>query len=248
MIKQHSLLLLFSGMLLFSLAHAQNDTIAPNDLPKDSIAVSPIGPDKDYREDQFYASLTFNLLSDLPEGVNQSGFSGGIHAGFIRDFPLNKTRNKAIGLGVGWSINSYRTNLLISRSKEQDNSIFQPLDQNRFDYKRNNFSTQLIEVPLQYRWRTSTHSSYKFWRIYAGLRFGYLYYFHSKFTQSDNKIHQTNIDGLNRFRYGATFTFGYNTFNFTVYYSLNPFFDAHTTDGNPVNLSTFKIGLEFYIL
>ncbi|MDX1719680.1 MAG: hypothetical protein R3353_05945, partial [Salegentibacter mishustinae] len=34
-----------------------------------------------YREDQFYVGLTFNLISNKPDAISQSGFSGGIHAG-----------------------------------------------------------------------------------------------------------------------------------------------------------------------
>ncbi len=54
-----------------------------------------------YREDQFYFGLNINLLGDLPEGVSQSGFAGGIIGGFIRDLPLNKRRNVALGAGIG---------------------------------------------------------------------------------------------------------------------------------------------------
>lgn len=45
--------------------------------------------DQKYREDQFYISLTYNLLSNKPNKVTQSGFSSGIHFGFIRDIPIN---------------------------------------------------------------------------------------------------------------------------------------------------------------
>ena len=41
-----------------------------------------------YREDQFYIGFTFNLLWDIPSGVDQSGFSGGIHMGYTRDLSL----------------------------------------------------------------------------------------------------------------------------------------------------------------
>jgi len=54
---------------------------------------------------------------------------------------------------------------------------------------------------------------------------------------------------LNRFRVAGTFTFGYNVFNFSFYYSLNPLFDGTLEDENtPVNLVPLKIGLMFYIL
>jgi hypothetical protein len=30
------------------------------------------------------------------------------------------------------------------------------------------FTQLLVEVPLEFRWRSSTFESYKFWRIYGG--------------------------------------------------------------------------------
>jgi len=199
-----------------------------------------------YREDQFYVGLTFNLISNKPDAISQSGFSGGIHAGFARDFPLNKRRNIAIAVGLGWSLNSYSQNLFIGED-ESGESIFRELT-NDIDYSTNSFSTQLIEAPLEFRWRTSTAETYKFWRIYTGLKFGYIYRFKSNFEQPGNQVIQTEVPELDRFRMGATFTFGFNTFNFHLYYSLNSLFPDAQLDGETIDVSVFRAGLMFYIL
>lgn len=206
------------------------------------------GIDSLYREDQFYVGLTFHLLSDLPGEVSQSGFSGGFHLGFIRDFPINERRNIAIGTGLGWSINSYGQELFIGE-QPNGNTIFRNLDDSGIEYDHNRFTTQLIEAPIEFRWRTSTPESYKFWRVYTGFRLGYIYNFRSSFKQQGNHVVQTDVPELQRFRLGTTLSFGYNTFNFHVYYSLNSFFeDASLENGTQVGLSTFKLGLMFYIL
>lgn len=199
-----------------------------------------------YREDQFYIGLTFNLISNKPETISQSGFSGGIHAGFTRDFPLNKRRNIAIATGLGWSLNSYSHNLFIG---EDDNgeTIFRNLTR-ELDYDTNRFSAQLIEAPVEFRWRTSTPETYKFWRIYTGLKFGYIYHFKSNFVQPENRVVQTDVPELDRFRMGATFTFGYNTFNFHIYYSLNSLFPEARLNEETIDISVFRVGLMFYIL
>ena len=62
---------------------------------------------KNYREDQFYFSITYNILNNTSDGITQVGFSPGFHLGFIRDMPINKRRNVAVGVGLGLSINSY---------------------------------------------------------------------------------------------------------------------------------------------
>ncbi len=201
-----------------------------------------------YREDQFYVGVTFNLLLNRPSDVSQSGFSGGLHLGFIRDMPINKKRNVAFGLGVGYSLNVYNHNLFIGEEETTGQNVFARLQGT--DFGINRFSTHLVEAPLEFRWRTSVPETHKFYRIYTGFKFGYLFYFNSNFKQADLRVKQTKVDELNRFRIGATFTFGWNTFNFHFYYSLNPLFNdkALLDDGDKVGLNTAKIGLVFYIL
>lgn len=200
-----------------------------------------------YREDQIYIGFTFHLLSDLPGEVKQKGFSGGIHTGFIRDFPINERRNIAIGAGLGWSINTYGQELFIGEEPDGE-TIFRDLNNLNVDYDTNRFSTHLVEVPLEFRWRTSTPESYRFWRVYTGFRLGYVYYLKSNFREEGNQVIQTDVPEFDRFRIGTTFTFGYNTFNFHVYYNLNPFFKDAVLNDEQIGISTFKVGLMFYIL
>lgn len=199
-----------------------------------------------YREDQFYVGFTFNLIGNKPESISQSGFSGGFHAGFTRDFPINKRRNIAIAAGLGWSLNSYSHNLFIGEDPNGE-TIFRDLSRD-LDYSTNRFSMHLLELPLEFRWRTSTSETYKFWRIYTGLKLGYAYHFKSNFVQPDNQVIQTKVPELDRFRLGATFTFGYNTFNFHFYYSLNSLFPNAELNGETIDVSVFRVGLMFYIL
>jgi len=100
------------------------------------------------------------------------------------------------------------------------------------------------------RWRTSTPESYKFWRIYTGVRLGYMHSFvYQSEKNSGEQITFRKPDGLERLRMGATMTFGFNTFNFHVYYGINPFFDDYVSITNSQGgFSTIKIGLMFYIL
>lgn len=200
-----------------------------------------------YREDQFYIGLTFHLLHDLPEEVTQKGFSGGLHLGFIRDFPLNERRNIAVGVGAGWSINTYGQELFIGEDLNGQ-TIFRDLNALEIEYDTNRFSTQLVELPLEFRWRTSVPESYRFWRIYTGLKLGYIYHFKSNFQQEGNQVVQTDVPELERFRLGTTFTFGYNTFNFHVYYNLNPYFKDAQLNNTEFGIHTFKVGLMFYLL
>jgi hypothetical protein len=201
-----------------------------------------------YREDQVYFSFTYNIVDGEPSGIRSSQFSGGFHTGFIRDFPLNQRRNVAIGLGLGWSIDTYGQNLFIGKDPESNNTRFEILDRSRIDFDTNRFTTQSIDLPIQFRWRTSTPETYKFWRIYTGFRPSYIYYFQSKFEQGGETYRESDVPELERLRLGATFTFGYNTFNFTFYYSLNSFFKEAEVGDDKLDLKTFQVGLTFYLL
>jgi len=200
--------------------------------------------DLHYKEDQFYIGVTYNLLAKKPNNVFQTGFSTGVHFGFIKDIPFNKKRNFGMGIGVGGSINSFNQNLLVDKNDEgfYKYSVLENFNLNRF-------YMNLIEVPLEFRWRTSTATSYKFWRIYSGIKLGYLLNSITKFEGQSNKIRHTQLDDFNKLQYGLSFSAGYNTWNFYVYYNLNPIFNnTANIDGVIIDAKALKIGLLFYIL
>lgn len=217
-----------------SFSQIENDTIAKE-------------VDNKYREDQFYFAITYNLLGEKPDLVSQSGFSSGFHLGFIRDIPINKRRNWALGVGLGLSSSSFNHNLLIQKNGNDFDYII--LDEEDINYTKNKFTMYVVEMPLQIRWRTSTSEEYKFWRIYTGLNIGYVVYNTTKFKGDLGTIKNSGIDAFNDFQYGLTMSAGYNTWNVYLYYGLNPIFDnASTSSNDSIDMNAIKIGLVFYIL
>ena len=203
-----------------------------------------IEQDSLYREDQFYVSVTYNALIDLPNNVSQNSFSTGVHLGVIRDFPLNKRRNIALALGLGYSFNSFNQNIRISGYNPYNYTILES-----YNYSKNNFAQHFIEVPFEFRWRTSNAQSYKFWRVYTGLKLGYLIASKSVFNDRSGSENQKNLTDLNKLQYGLTMGIGYNTWNGYIYYGLNPIFnDVSTIDLQSIDMSALKIGLIFYLL
>lgn len=203
--------------------------------------------DNKYREDQFYAGVTYNLLGSKPQGISQSGFSSGFHLGFIRDMPINKRRNVSVGVGLGYSGNSYNQNLLISKD-ESGNILFNELKDD-VEFTKNKFSTHLLELPIEFRWRSSTAGDYKFWRLYPGFKISYLLAHATKYRGFPEDYLLTDIDQFNNLQYGLTLSFGYNTVNFHFYYALNPVFnDDALLENEVIEMNVVKIGLMFYIL
>ena len=200
-----------------------------------------------YREDQFYIGVSYNVFAFTPSGMNPEGISAGFQFGFLRDFPINKRRYLAIAIGTGFSYDQFGQNLFINEN-EQGTTSFEILASNQ-DFLRNRLSLSVVEAPIEFRWRSSTPSNYKFWRVYAGFRLGYTVWNQSSLKRFDETVKIQNITELEKLRMGASLSLGYNKFNLFAYYSINPFFneDAVTNDGQKVNFHGIKMGLIFYI-
>ncbi|MBC32281.1 MAG: hypothetical protein CMH48_15755 [Muricauda sp.] len=198
-----------------------------------------------YLEDQFYVGVGYNFLVEKPKDVVQRGLSYSLQAGFIRDIPLNKRRNVGFGLGAGYSVSSYYTNMVAA--KEGDDISYSIADLQ--DFKRSKLETHALEVPLEFRWRTSTDVTYKFWRVYGGVKVSYI------FAKSYRRVNESGSDrfrndDLQDLQYGAFLRFGYNTWNINIYYGLNSLLKDDVFLGNdtPIELRPLKVGLIFYIL
>ena len=205
---------------------------------------SKIPLDSLYREDQFYASLTYNLAQQKPRGYSQRGFSTGLAFGFLRDMPINKNRTYAIAAGLGYSFNSFKHNLKISQSAS--GTVFEVVDAGDFD--KNKLELHYLDVPLEIRWRQSTTESHKFWRIYTGFKLSYVLASKAVFENSLENQKILGIEQLNKVRYGAYVTVGWNAWNLYAYYGFNPMFKSGKTGNENVTLNSFNLGVMFYIL
>lgn len=207
------------------------------------VAVPTVKIDSLYREDQFYFGFTLNTLQNKPAGLTQDKISTGFSLGFLRDMPINKKRTFAIAPGLGFAINNYNQNLVITSVDETPVYNIATTD-----YTKNKFSNFLIEVPIEIRWRSSTYESYKFWRIYGGFKLGYLLYDRSVFEDDQGKIIITNNKDFNKMRYGTYISAGYNSINFYAYYGLNALFQSAKSSVETIDMNALNIGVMLYIL
>ena len=67
--------------------------------------------EENYREDQFYFGSSYFIQSESITDFKQNGFSGNFQLGFIRDFPLNNSSTRAIGIGLGYERNFFTSNI-----------------------------------------------------------------------------------------------------------------------------------------
>ncbi|MFC4218829.1 porin family protein [Flagellimonas marina] len=198
-----------------------------------------------YLEDQFYIGFGYNLLLNKPTDAVQRNLSYNLQLGFIKDIPLNVRRNFGIGIGLGYAVNSYYSNVVAAQSG--DELTYEVL--NTSEFNRNKLGTHSLELPFEFRWRTSTAEEYRFWRIYAGAKLGYVFSGRSRTVMEDGTMAFSNPD-INEFQYGLILSFGYNTWNVHAYYGLNPLLENGTDlqSGESLDLNVLRIGVIFYIL
>ncbi|WP_067037750.1 porin family protein [Muricauda sp. CP2A] len=198
-----------------------------------------------YLEDQFYIGFGYNLLLNKPSEAVQRNLSYNLQAGFIKDIPLNARRNFGVGLGLGYAVNSYYSSIVAAETG--DDITYEVRSTSEFN--RSKFETHSLEVPLELRWRTSTAEEYRFWRIYAGAKLGYVFSGRSRTVTDNGNMVFSNTD-IQKFQYGLILSFGYNTWNVHAYYSLNPLLKegAAIQTGETFDLNVLRIGVIFYIL
>jgi hypothetical protein len=160
--------------------------------------------------------------------------------------PINKRRNLSLGLGLGFNLNTFGQTLQIRREAGDDR--FEPIDPD-VNYDSNRFTTNLIEVPFEFRWRSSDIDKLSFWRIYLGVNFGYVLTSKSVFKSPDESYSFRSIDAINDFRTSAKLTFGYGAVNFFADFSLIPVFEGQVSStGEEVSIRPIKVGLVFFFL
>lgn len=227
-------------LLLFALQGSAQETL-PTTV-RDTVFFTKI--DSLYREDQFYFGVTYNQLMNSPKGFSQDGISTGVHAGFLRDMPLNKKRTVAFAIGLGLSYNKYHTDLKVSEI--ETGRKYEIVDEDSF--ARNKMEQVFVDLPIEFRWRNSTPESHKFWRVYAGFKVRYLALSKTKYVASGETIKLMNNKDFDKFQFGPSISFGYNTWNFHAYYGLNSLYKSAATVDGPIEFKTLNIGLMFYIL
>lgn len=224
-LKQLSLLMCFFSVFSFSQA-------------KDTINNTK------YLEDQLYLGLNYNIIDVNINDFDMKGLSNSIALGYIRDIPFNKQRNFGIGVGLGYGRSTYYQNLKIFENNNK--TVFESLGATPFD--KNKFSFHAIEMPFEIRWRTSTASKYKFWRVYTGLKMSYIFTSNAVYKNGSDKSRITNFSEVNNFQYGITLSAGYGTWNLNLYYGLRDFFNNAIINNQALEMRDLRIGLIFYML
>ncbi len=220
-------------------------TLSAQEVAVDTLLSSiPTVEDGDYyREDQLYINLSSIRAFDVQNNLRQVGLSYSYAFGYMRDIPLNK--KGTIGLGVGLGYNRSRIKLTYDKA-----SPFNELNSEiSTDYL---FESKVIlnalQVPFEFRFRNSTATKYRFWRIYAGFTFNFL--IRDKVEVKRNLLtdEYTNTDLFKDWDVGPHMSIGYGIWNFHLYYSVNNLFSNRAQRSySGFETNYLKLGLQFFI-
>ncbi|QXP72815.1 PorT family protein [Tenacibaculum sp. AHE15PA] len=203
---------------------------------KDSLQVGD-----SYWEDQLYINVSYNILDNQPEEVSKSGFSFGFSGGYIKDIPFVKSGKIAFGIGLGYGFDSYNHRLKVVEGEPANFQIDNGITNNKLVLHN-------IEIPVQFRWRSSTVNTYSFWRFYTGIKLSYNISNNFTYDEAGVKIDISNFTEYNKFQTGLILSAGYGTFNFHMYYGLTPIFKNASLNGNKIDTNIIRFGLSFYLL
>tara|TARA_B110000196_G_C21123810_1_gene654676 strand:- start:409 stop:1080 length:672 start_codon:yes stop_codon:yes gene_type:complete len=195
-----------------------------------------------YAEDQLYVMVSYNQLFNQPAMVKGSGFSYGLSTGFMKDLILNKQGSISMALGVGYNFDLLNHGLTIS---EENNDITFQADNSG---ATNKLLLHNLEFPFELRWRGSDAQTYKFWRVYMGVKASYNLSNNFKFTNETNSFSYSNVSNYNTWQYGLTLSVGYDVFTAHVYYGLNPILKDTSLGTADISSKIMRIGLIFYLL
>ena len=195
-----------------------------------------------YAEDQLYFLISYNQLFDQPSLVKGSGFSYGLSAGFMKDLILNKKGSISMALGIGYNYDLLNHGLTIA--KENNEVTFQVDNSGAI----NTLTIHNLEFPFEFRWRDSDAQTYKFWRVYMGVKASYNVSNNFKFTDQSNSFFYKNVSRFNSWQYGLTLSVGYDVFTAHMYYGLTPMLKDTMLGTTDISSKTMRIGLIFYFL
>ena len=195
-----------------------------------------------YAEDQLYMIVSYNQLFNQPAMVKGSGFSYGLSTGFMKDLILNKQGSISMALGVGYNFDLLNHGLTIS---EENNNITFQVDNSG---ATNKLLLHNLEFPFELRWRGSDAQTYKFWRVYMGVKASYNLSNNFKFTNETNSFSYSNVSNYDTWQYGLTLSVGYDVFTAHVYYGLNPILKDTSLGTADISSKIMRIGLIFYLL
>ncbi len=225
-------------------------------LTMTSQAMNAFEPPRMHPTDRFIVTLFTDIWQDTPDQMELKTIQRGISINALQDMPLWRT-NFSIAAGLGFTSHNLYSDHFYLFNTYENRFDFYPIP---YSYEKNKISLNYMEVPVQLRYRTRDLN--RTFRIYAGMKAGYLVNAHTKYVgkmtfsgpggiqflnddeagetttmERTTKIKTHKLRNINNLRVGLSAMVGYRSVNLYIYYPItNIFDDNHAEDMRPITL------------
>ncbi len=204
-------------------------------------------PPRMHPTDRFMLVLFTDIWQDEPGEMDLRSLQRGVSIKAMQDMPLGRT-NFSVAAGLGFTSHNLYSDHRYLYNPAWDHFDFYPITT---DYDKNKLSLNYLEVPVEFRFRTRDIN--RRFRLYTGLKAGYLVNAHTKYEgKSDHdqdhaggrrvKLKEHRLDNIASYRIGLTAMLGYRSVNIHLYYPLtNVFEDNSAEEMNAISLGVTLI-------
>ncbi len=221
-------------------------------------------PTRMYPTDRFIVTLFSDIWQDVPETMELKTIQRGVSISALQDMPLGRS-NFSIAAGLEFSSHNMYSDNRYLFSATSDQFDFYPI---HTGYDKNKISLNYIDVPVQLRLRSRDLN--RTFRLYAGMKAGYLINAHTKYvgkqtfygygdiytpldgadyyqgfpvTERTTKLKEHKLKNIQKYRIGLTAMVGYGSVNFHVFYPLTKVFE----DNNAGDMAPLSLGLSLIL-
>jgi len=175
-------------------------------------------------KDYLNVSMHYDGLAGETESIKLKGFSRGMAAYVMMDFPI-KTSHFSFAAGAGFSSHNYFLNGQRFMMEGQENVVFNNLlSPDSENYKKMKLSVNYLEVPVELRFFSNKNNRNIGFKASVGMKVGYLIDAHTKEkVQMNGQLVTQKFKGgndlFNQWRFAPTVRLGWG--NFSVYGQYN---------------------------
>jgi hypothetical protein len=209
--------------LLFSL------NLCAQDKPKPKEKTKVLTPEEEYDRKNYKIEPSDRLIFEVnhtgwlnyPSNIQMSWKSIGFNIALMFDKPIGRS-NFSIGYGIGFYSHNFHSNAsFVNHYDSLNNYYTTEMIPKTNNYTVNRFAQQILEIPLELRFRTKTLSKFK---IMFGGKFGYVVNDFRKVFDDAGKLKYYDTKNVNYLRYGVLFRIGVEQVCFTACYYFSDVF------------------------
>lgn len=194
-------------------------------------------PDRADKFDRFNTSFFWNSWLGDVNGVKTKFYAIGHEINLMFDVPFGKKGRVGLGIGLGYSHFSLRTNgeiFFIDDGTDLYSELAPYTGESRW-INRTVFN--FLELPFELRFRSARERG-KF-KFYPGFKAGVMFEYFHKHRVGTDEFKEFNFPKINLFHYGPTFRMGVDNIMIYGYYDLAPIF----SDQKSSQLQLFSVGI-----